>query len=867
MFRLPESLREIGGDKMDNTLKKALETLFAILVVMATIAGGMAYTDWRYFGISGLNHTSTTLDNALFAAKGVSPSTFTGNCTLSASVYGPLTDPIYHLIWTTAAGTLTVYDKQCNLVEDISLNGTLEGNPVLIQKPVLNYTSPEYPYLVVPVKTPDGTLSVMGIYYNGLTLNEEFEVDLGASSTYSSGVWCDPNSHICALQSSDGNIKRINMNTGTYLNHNNSCGPYQFYSGVWHTSGIFSYNPAMTNSLQQAEGVTGGDIDKDGNSEALFYNTYPDVVASKLYWCVQLYDINSDVVQINNTHFSIVCGFSSPQPDLMRYYGAPYTMGQVGNPASHLEIFEYYESSCDLTAYRYARVWDENFNNLNTFLSYGATPGADSGDNRLTNFISGDINADGQFEYCVVVHQGFGNQTPMLKCFDGSHTLLSNCSVASIFATDMQRNLVAFDWSGGGSGLEFATPTAIFDENCNLEGNGTFGYTNPSTYPGMLMPADVNDDNKTDIAYGDQNTGRLIYTYGSAGTSYANCSADKDACNSPCMMADSFSYDCTFQSMGWSLIPGDPSAYPVYDNMCEAGDTDFYYSNAPTWWANVITEEFNITIPTQYGYGQADLSIFDSTDSDTNKPYILTFIPTLVTDYDLNISYYNVSVYETVQLMDIHGVYSEVQENVCPGCFGLGEKKSIKVTMYMDDAYGKSFLNTTTNTTQLILPNTLAINIGGPGGITYYNVPQYQTLDPQHTNTLSRAHFWLREGMCIDDFKVYGGFSFGSFDLSHPDLVNTSQVEGCWNIKTGEFQCWVGGCQDCCELFPDNSVRVKDFGCVLGKSVEYQLDKVKFWILDNIIIFIIVLLLFILLIPIILRALEIARGFGGNRGY
>jgi hypothetical protein len=283
---------------------------------------------------------------------------------------------------------------------------------------------------------------------------------------------------------------------------------------------------------------------------------------------------------------------------------------------------------------------------------------------------------------------------------------------------------------------------------------------------------------------------------------------------------------------------------------------DFIHSANPHTFEEAITEEFDVIIPnTEWGGMGFSVRYYDSTDRKYRTTYDVNFFVTggfIVGGYYAN----------------VNGINTALSLPTPPaGFFNPGSTAHVKIVHYNFDTFSRTFINASSNLSQPYLPNTFSIIINNNPATSWYNLPQYEPLIYGHSNMMDAARFSLNSGSCVDNLKIYAGTNIDKNDLIPPEILNTTEISGCWNTKTGAFQCWVMGCQSCCEDLGDDNWRVKDFGCVLGKTGEHWLDGVKDWILDNIVTFILLLLMLILLIPIILRALEIVKGFSGNRGY
>jgi hypothetical protein len=339
----------------------------------------------------------------------------------------------------------------------------------------------------------------------------------------------------------------------------------------------------------------------------------------------------------------------------------------------------------------------------------------------------------------------------------------------------------------------------------------------------------------------------------------AACSAD--SCSDPCIYKDTFGYNCTLKAMGWSLYSPDNSLMPDSNKMCnnDSENKDFIHNANPGVYYDAATEEFDINIP-NITDAMADISMryYDSTEREFKTLYQFSFY--VQAPYGFIVGGYST----TEDGEKITGVSFPVLPS---GIFDPGTNAHIKVIHYNFDTYGRTFLNTTTNLSQPYLPNTYSIIVNNDPSRSYFNIPQYEPLVKRNSNMMNSVIITLSNATCVDNLQIYGGTNIDEFDLEPEPLINVSEISGCWNTKTGEFACWVAGCQDCCEILPNNEIRVKDFGCTLRKTAGHWVDGIKGWILDNLITFILVLVILILVIPILLRAIEIIRGFGGNRGY
>lgn len=323
-------------------------------------------------------------------------------------------------------------------------------------------------------------------------------------------------------------------------------------------------------------------------------------------------------------------------------------------------------------------------------------------------------------------------------------------------------------------------------------------------------------------------------------------------CSSPCMFYDDFSYSCTLYQAGWSIFPYNYSISPVGGQLCYndlVSQTEFGRYLNPTHYADVMTQEFNLTLPNTNNAGfTTQLRYYDGTDKEY---HVIYFMDIYYTD---NIT--TLAVWEKYngQPMTI---------SLGTGVLTPGQEVNIKIVHYNFDTLGRTFFNTTTNHTGLILPNTYAIIINNDIATSFFNLPQYEPLIEGHSNLVNKVTFAWSKNNCIDELRVYDGTNFNEWDLL-PPTSNVSDIQGCFNARTGAFECYVSSCQSCCESMPNGSMRVSDFGCTLGKYGAYQLNKVRDWILDNIIAFIVLLLVLILLIPIMLKILEI---YNMSKGY
>jgi hypothetical protein len=337
------------------------------------------------------------------------------------------------------------------------------------------------------------------------------------------------------------------------------------------------------------------------------------------------------------------------------------------------------------------------------------------------------------------------------------------------------------------------------------------------------------------------------------GACTGNCSLP--TCVFPCILWDDFSYLCTLIQAGWSILPYNYNLTPVGGQMCYndlSTGTEFARYLNPGHFVDIVTEEFNLTMPNTSGADfTATMRYFDGTDHEYKQIYYLDF------SYDINSGQVTLAVWAKINGDD---TLISVGSNVLQ----VGVETSIKIVHYNFDTLGRSFFNSSANRSQLIQPQTYAVIINNNANTSYFNLPQFEPLIQGHSNLISGINFAWNKNNCIDDLKVYDGTTFDAWDLTTPDPFNITAIKGCWNSKTGHFECLISGCQDCCETLPNGSFRVKDFGCTMGKYAGFELDKVKQWILGNLITFIILLLLLILVIPIMLKILEI---YHMSKGY
>jgi hypothetical protein len=329
-------------------------------------------------------------------------------------------------------------------------------------------------------------------------------------------------------------------------------------------------------------------------------------------------------------------------------------------------------------------------------------------------------------------------------------------------------------------------------------------------------------------------------------------------CAYPCIFYDDFEYFLPISTKGWYMTP------TIYSDFAPDSGVICRNSSSGTWGTQTLrhdtpsstlyqiyTHQFKFKI-TNTSIDTFAVRFYDSTDM------------TLYNIADVGIS--------TNPFNGTHGNLFVMQTNPITGVeysttFGdpiyisVGSWHTLQVITYFDPL-SRKFFNYTANSTQSIKPHTVGVVLDNSQA--WFNVPFFQ--DKPSTDSIRLEDFvfdyWSDGDLCLDDVTAYVGTTFNASDLyQYVETLPVELIKGCFNIKTGVYQCLVSGCQDCCEAYK-GSFRVKDLGCVMGKSVDSWLDDMAKWVLGHIFGFIILIMMVIILLPVLLKLYEVF----GRRG-
>lgn len=819
--------------------------ILGLILVIATITGASAYSSWSKWGMSSEDDlwgfddilTMATLENSCEPAGG-------------SAKYGAYVDSQYYKIWTPGTTALQVWDSNCNLLDEESYNGTIEGSPF-----IWNNVGAGYQHMWVPVETPDTTVSLENWQFNGTALELYTTCDLGTGAHWCSGLWIDQARDLGAIFCDDG-IHRVNLDTCAQTIRSSGCThEYTFEDTNWHVgSRVNRYDP----DFDPDEGVTGGDFDNDNDENVLFYSMSSNPGgAAGLDHCIVNYEIGSDTIEgfinyTDRTYFWIVL----QETDKIAYGGAMYFAGNMGASNSDWEVYGAHTAKNYGFGSGYS--WTVRNHGLTSTLFNWAGSGNGGGriHPKMSNWMVADVDLDGANEYCGIKSSAYATNNIMIMCWDTDHSMLQNCTLSEYtnytgfynIGKPVMATMIEYDTSN--SFMEVATVFGIYEfggEYCNQLYD--FGYDDPDTYTGNFIPADINGDNKLDLIYCDNSRCEFFKT-AEAGAEDIQC--DLPACEDPCIAYDTFPYEINIEYCGWDYLP----YYWDWDLRPEAGELCFnpggvdllqiWRTAWPGYYASAGTDEFDMQIDNASESLTHALRYYDSTGGDYHNIYTLSW------HASGNLTWIQYTYFDEEYGMD-------TATSLCSGCWDLGVNHNYKIIHYNFDTLGRSFFNQSANASQLIDPQTWGIIIDDTTG--YFNLPQHEPLIEGNSNMMEDVKWeWYYGNVCLDNVKVYSGTDFDTWDLTQPDPFNLTQFKCCFQQDTGEFNCLVSGCQDCCESYM-GGFRVKSFTCTIGKWFECAvLDEIKDWIFDNIITFILLLLLFILAIPLLLKLYEIRQG-------
>jgi hypothetical protein len=709
---------------------KLMWLISCVLIVAMTMAGAMAYSDWAQPLTPDKQSLNSSRAN-IVGSHWLPTATFLSNCSIpSLTSFSILSDNLTRSIWVEAYSSIDLYDTQCNLLYQRQVNGTNWGGAF-----IWDYDHDLKPNILVPIKTPDNTMSLASYEWNGTNLSNDKTIDLGVGASSCSGVYCDRNLDVCAVLCNDGNIKRINLTANTYSNLASTIG--FSYSGVcgfgqWQPSGCYPDKSPIQNS------VTGGDINEDGNLEIMFYNMVGftgGVCGSNAcaYMYGMVYDLTTNTIltTMNDTTKTEV-GYSygsGTQTAFVSYVGSPYVIGKTGAPNSVSKIFQAFSgdgAGSSHGGYQNVRVFDSNWNVLQTIK--GQVGGADG---RMSNWMIGDYNGDGNYEHCLVYNAN-------LTCWSGTYSQLGSFQVPTYIGeatTSNPLSTLMLDYDDNGT-KDFITPYNIRNLAGGIVGGGVSWGLNSSNNVNFI-PVDFSNDGKLDIVWGSNLSNAEILSTGTQSGGGGNCS--RATClDSNCQFYDAFEYNCSINSMGWN-VQNYPltDIYPTSGKMCYNGQLLSLqdWDNLPTFYTTQINE-FDINVSSSY-QASKELTYTDSTTG--------LWIPVWHLDFwsDGSISYY-----ENNSAVSLCGA----------GCFNVNQYNHIKVISYSFTTNGAQFYNSTSHQYEYNQPNTFSVIINN--NTRFDNLHPYHTLTQGHSNSIWGVNYsWYGGTTCIDNETLRGDLS------------------------------------------------------------------------------------------------------------
>lgn len=243
-------------------------------------------------------------------------------------------------------------------------------------------------------------------------------------------------------------------------------------------------------------------------------------------------------------------------------------------------------------------------------------------------------------------------------------------------------------------------------------------------------------------------------------------------CNYPCVWWDDFNYSCDFEDMGWNFIPNQPTLDPEDSKMCfnasDVGYQEAYNGIDALSFYSVVSEEFDLRVYPD-AFVEHTIWYYDQNTGEFKYPYTLQW-----------------NAMGGANLQIINSTGSAVL--LCTGCFTVGQEHHYKIVHYNQNTGGRAFYNTTSNTTQAVLPFTYVLQIDDNSSKTYWNIPQQDTLNYNHTNLLEDLRWgWYNDEICVDDNKIYAGedINYVPTDCNSPDGAE------------GQFYCYEGSVYEC----------------------------------------------------------------------
>jgi hypothetical protein len=298
-------------------------------------------------------------------------------------------------------------------------------------------------------------------------------------------------------------------------------------------------------------------------------------------------------------------------------------------------------------------------------------------------------------------------------------------------------------------------------------------------------------------------------------------------CTGNCLVYDDFSYDCSFDDAGWYvMLPNGSDYYPTEDDlMCwdDSVTTKLYFS--PNYYDSATTQ-FSFFME-EDGNFYHWLRYFDSTSSEYKKIYMFNFWETGGHTY---IGYWELENDTPVAV------------SLCTDCFAVNTPTTVKI-WHFNELQGDEGYEVENGTYDIAMQSdSVSLLIGD---YAFYNLPMYQPNDPHHSTLMNDVGFdWVAGGQtCLIYVKV----------LAYTDLAALERDDG---LNPTHFrQCWVNGSfdWDCCTAEEETQ---HSFGCVYRVTGYFMLASITSFILQNILYFIVIAIIFVLLTPYIVPALR-----------
>jgi len=745
----------------------ALITLLLILFFCPVIS---AYSIWTQYGITprGQNNATDNYNVMFSQPEGLTgEDSFISNCTFNGyASHGAYVDSIYHYVWLIKGTTLELDDSNCNVLDEINLGGPSESSGA-----ILNWDDDDYPNLIIPVWTTATTANLTSFEWNGTDLVKDKSVGVIKAMGYPiSGLVCDIANNLCGLWS---------VTTFQFFNMTN-------FARTDVSSGSYSYLPVIGTALSARHGATGADIDGDSHIEAIW-------IASSGTSYVRAFEVDLTTRTLDRMTTISPSYNSQDAPIATCYYG------QIGGSASMPEILcsgWLSDGNGDFVDYR---IYDSNWA-IKLDLSYIQNTSLRSGWGlKSGNWMVGDYNKDDQNEYCVVYSTGYPANDSQLRCYSGTHALLSSCNLTSGYG---QNNLSVWTMYPTSSGIRFVSALGMFDQSCTKIMD--FGLSDIGVYNGQFIQADVNNDMITDLIYSDEHTALLFMAYP------PETSVVCDSIVPPVYSKDTFSFYSDIGLCGWQKFPN-VLILPTEGKICIDGSTQDIFKQlnyqGETHSSEYWTEDFDLNL-TQGANFEKRFSFYPATGSfGEDYAYILSWFQTggqTFIQYFTNIS-------NTTSL-----------ESLCTDCYAVDTETHYRIHIYGPGALGYTILNSTSHQFQVEQPNTIAIEIDGI--IAGFNIPiahnAIYALLPKYTYFTTQGN-----QSCLDNYILTNAVS-GTSEINA--TVPTRQLgQPC----TDNSQCFTGKClYGKCMQKEESESCLNDYECISENCVDGLVcSKASLW--------------------------------------